>query len=165
MEETEMNSARTVRHHFVLIIPCLVLATLACGPIGPISGGRLGGPVHQGPPPQWQASSEIETIQLESRPDDPHSVNVWFAVDGGVLYVPTSLILGPDDPEEREWVRNTIADPRVRLRIDGTVYPLHAARVEDEEERERVRAVFVGKYDIELDEHANRSWLFRMTAR
>lgn len=160
-----MHTGRTRKPPTALAILWMALAVLACGPIGPIPGGRLGGPVHRGAPPDWQALSEIETIQLESRPDDPHSVNVWFAVDQGVLYVPTSLLRGPDDPEERDWVRNTIADPRVRLRIDGTLYPLHAARVEGGEELERVRAVLARKYDIELDEHANNGWLFRMAAR
>ncbi len=140
-------------------------AALACGPIGPLSGGRLGGTVHADPPADWAAAAEADTVQLETRPDDPYSVNVWCGVLDGRLYVPTSLILGPDDPAEREWVRNVEADPRVRLRIDDDVYELRAVRVEDAGEREAARAMLMQKYEVEADEHSEMAWLYRLEAR
>ena len=56
-------------------LACLALPLVACGPIGPVPGGALRGPVHAGSPPDWGRVAEVETIQLESRPTDPHSVN------------------------------------------------------------------------------------------
>jgi hypothetical protein len=88
-----------------------------------------------------------------------------MGVHGGSLYVPTSLILGADDPTERAWVRNVLDDPNVRLRIDGTVYPLRAVKVEDPNEVATVRAMLLEKYDVEVDEHVEQGWIFRMDPR
>jgi hypothetical protein len=142
------------------------LLGLGCwGPVGPIPGRSLGGPVHSGALPDWSLVDEVETIQLEARPERPYSVNVWCGAHEGALYVPTSLILGPDDPNERDWVRFVAEDPRVRLRIDGVVYELRAVRVEDPGEREAVRARLLAKYERENDDHAQQAWIFRMEPR
>ena len=142
----------------------LLLVSVACGPLGPISGGRLRGPVEP-PPPDWSAAAEADTVQLETRPGDPYSVNVWCGVLDGRLYVPTSLILGPDDPTEREWVRNVTRDPRVRLRVDGTVYELVAVRVEDPAEVLAARTLLLAKYETEPDDHSGKAWIFRLEPR
>jgi hypothetical protein len=81
------------------------------------------------------------------------------------LYVPTSLILGDDEPTERKWVRNVEADPRVRLRVDGTVYELQARRVEDESTLEGVRAALLAKYEAEADDHARQAWIYQLGPR
>ena len=151
----------------MLRIPILLAVALATGCGGPISmvpGGELSGPV-QATPADWAFSNDHETVQLETRPTDPYSVNVWCGAHEGALYVPTSLILGPDDPNERDWVRFVAEDPRVRLRIDGVVYELRAVRVEDPGEREAVRARLLAKYERENDDHAQQAWIFRMEPR
>lgn len=148
-----------------LLAPLLAVGVLvACGPLGPISGGRLRGSV-EAPPADWSAAHAAETVQLESHPDDPYSVNVWCGALDGRLYVPTSLILGPDDPSEREWVRNAMDDPRVRLRVDGVVYELVAVRVDDPAEIEAARAMLLAKYETEPDEHSGKAWIFRLEPR
>ena len=83
----------------------------------------------------------------------------------GRLYVPTSLILGVDEPSERTWVQNVLADPRVRVRIEGTVYELAARRVEDKVRVETLRRVLMAKYAVEDDDHARRAWIFELVAR
>lgn len=143
------------------LLPLLVVAS-GCGPLGPIPGGALRGPVHEGPLPAWNTVADVEQIQLETRPGDPYSVNTWCGVHAGRLYVPTSLIRGADDPMEREWVRNVLEDARVRARIDGVVYPLLAVRVEDEQELAAARAALLQKYDVEPDEHVAKGWIFRL---
>jgi hypothetical protein len=106
-----------------------------------------------------------ERGQLETGPDDPCSVNTWIGSHDGRLYVPTSLILGADEPLEREWVRNVEADPRVRVRIDGTVYELLAVRVEDAATLEAVRATLLTKYEEEADDHARNAWIYELARR
>jgi len=142
----------------------LAIFALACGPIGPIPGGRLSGPVENAPA-DWGFASDVGTIQLETRPDDPHSVNTWCGVVDGALYVPTSLIRGTDEPSEREWVANALADPRVRIRVGDSVYQARAVRVDDPTEREAARAALIAKYDVEPDPHSEAAWVFRMEAR
>lgn len=147
------------------LLVLLASASFACGPIGPVAGGRLRGTPHQGNLPSWEFVADVETVQIETRPDDPYSVNTWIGSYQGGLYVPTSLILGADEPSEREWVRNVEADPRVRLRIDGTVYELQALRVEDEATVEGVRAALLAKYEEEADDHARNAWIYELRPR
>lgn len=138
---------------------------LGCGPLGPIPGGRLRGTVVEPPPSEWSQVASVRTAQLETRPEDPHSINIWTGVVDGQLYVTSSLIRGPDDPTERDWVRHVLADPRVRVRVDGRVYELNAVRVEDSALVERVRAAMIEKYDVEPDAHSSAAWVFRLVPR
>lgn len=41
----------------------------------------------------------------------PHTIEIWFAVDRGVVY----LLAG--GRESSDWVRNLMADPAVRFRV------------------------------------------------
>lgn len=136
------------------------------GPLGPMAGGELSGDIHSGATPDWAAvTANIENAQLETNPADPHSINIWAASLDGKLYVPTSLILGPDDPNERTWVNNVLADPNVRLRMDGTVYELRARRVEDDALAARVKTHIMAKYAEDEDEHSAAAWVFELVAR
>lgn len=45
-----------------------------------------------------------------------------------------------DPAEERRWHAHVAADPRVRLRIEGRVYPLAAVQVTDPHELEGLDA-------------------------
>jgi hypothetical protein len=134
----------------VAIALTTVLLALGCGPIGPFSGGRLSGDEGRWPS-DWNEMAEVAQIQLESGPDDPHSVNLWFAVLEHEPFVATSLLSGVDDPEDREWVRNIADDARVRVRIEGFVYAAELEHVDDPELARRVFRVFLEKYP-HLDE-------------
>jgi hypothetical protein len=147
-----------------LFVSLLLGFGVACGPLGPIPGGALRGPVHSGPVADWSFADATETIQLEARPSSPYSVNVWCGAVDGKLYVPTSLILGPDDPNERSWVRYVADDPNVRLRIDDTLYELRATRVEGDE-LEAARTHLLAKYEEDIDAHSTKAWIFRMDPR
>jgi len=150
-----------------LLVSIVALGVLGCGPIGPLPGGRLSGEV--GPPDasDWSAVAQEQTLHLETRPEDPHSVNTWFVVLGPRLYVPTSMIRGPKDPAERDWVANVQADPNVRLRIDGIVYERTAKRVEAGAEYDDARAALEKKYkrDPEDRDPERVIWIFRMDPR
>ena len=150
--------------HATSLALLLSAACLACGPLGPFPGGRLRGE-RAATPDSWSLADDVTTVQLETRPDDPYSINVWIGVYQGSLYVPTSLIFGPDNPEERSWVRNLNDDPRVRLRIDDEVYSLRAVRVSDPDELAGARARLLAKCDVEADEHARSGWIFRLDPR
>jgi F420H(2)-dependent quinone reductase len=98
----------------------------ACGPFLLLPGGKLDGDVKP-PPASFAFASGAGTIQLETRPADPYSVNVAGAVVGDGLYV------SGGDTKTR-WVENIEADPLVRARVDGSVYELRARRVTDDAE-------------------------------
>ena len=62
--------------------------------------------------------------EIETDPSDPYSVTVAYTVVDGQLYVNAG-------GAEKRWAKNTVANPNVRLRIDGKIYDLQAIRVED----------------------------------
>jgi len=160
-----------MRTPFRTALPVLVLALatgVACGgPLGPLSGGRLSGDPGPGVVTDWSFAEGIETAQLETRPADPYSVNIWFAAQGDRLYVPSSMILGPKVPTERSWVAHVQADPAVRIRLDGTVYGRTAVRVEDADEFEAARAALEAKYEIAPEDRdpEREVWIYRLEPR
>ena len=156
-------SARGSR--FGLVV--LLMIAFGCGPLGPFSGGRLSGDPGSAEVSDWSAWSDEETLQVETRPDDPHSVNTWFVAIGPALYVPTSMILGPDKPEERGWVANVKADPRVRIRVGGLVYERRAVRLGEGAEYDAALSALDAKYEQGPDDRdAGREvWIYRMDPR
>lgn len=93
----------------------------ACGgPFFVIPGGRLSGEEVTEPVGDWSFVDD-QFIDLETRPDDPYSVELNYFVRDGKLYI--------DPAEGRRWLEYIRADPRVRVRFGGKVYPLEAVLV------------------------------------
>jgi len=106
----------------------LALALAACGgPFLVFPGGALRGTVASGTPADWSFVDDV-FIDLETRPDDPYSVELNYSVKDGRLYV--------DPAEGRRWLEHIRRDPRVRVRFDDTIYELRAVRVTDPAELE-----------------------------
>ena len=82
---------------------------LGCGPIVMVPGGALSGSV-QPVPSDWSFSDAIETIQLETRPSDPYSVNLWGIGIGENFYVAA-------ESSESRWASNIIRTPRCRSQV------------------------------------------------
>jgi hypothetical protein len=115
----------------------------------------------------WSFASDVETAQLETQPDDPHSVNTWVAAIGSRLYIPTSMILGPKQPTERSWVGHVADNEDVRIRLGGRVFERRAVRVLDPDEFRSARAALEAKYGITQDERdpEREVWIFRLESR
>ncbi len=145
----------------------LALLLGACGPLGPLSGGALRGALTTSPVPDWSFTAEHDTVQLETHPDDPYSVNTWCVGVADRLYVPTSMIRGPMSPAEREWVKYATADPRVRIRIGDALYEREAVRVTDAVEYGAARAALASKYELGPDDldPGREIWIFRLDPR
>ena len=149
------------------VLALAVFLLVGCGPIGPIPGGALSGTSGPGDVKDWSFADDVENAQLETRPEDPHSVNCWFAAVGENLYVPTSMILGPKEPELRSWVAHVAAAPRVRIRLGKTVFDRIAMRVEEGPEFDAARRALEARYDIAVaDRDPERViWIYRLAAR
>ena len=134
------------------LVTAALLVVAGCGePLYTIPGGELAGPEGEAPL-QWHQVPD--TIQLETRPGDPYSINIWGVAAGDDLYVATG-------PEGANWTPHIEADPSVRVRLDAEVYPLRAALVDDAEEQARVTTVFEEKYGAGADWVAT-SMMFRL---
>ena len=120
-----------------LAFAACALALAGCGePIGPFAGGALSG---QSAPAPAVWDEVPDAVQLEVRPADPYSVNVWAAGIGPALYV-------AGDPEGKNWISYIRADGKVRVRLGEAVYSLAAIEVEDADERARVLDAYIAKY-------------------
>lgn len=98
----------------------LLAAQVGCGgPMLAIPGGALAGDV--APVPASWSGFESGVLELETRPEDPYSVQINYVVRDGRLYV--------DPAEGRRWLDHLRASPLVRARIGGRVYSLRAVLV------------------------------------
>lgn len=136
----------------------VIVALTGCDPMGPLPGGALAGEVKT-PPDDWAMIEEIETVQLETNPDDPYSVNLWVVSLDSELYIAAG-------GGETRWSKHISIDPKVRLRINHKIYELRASSVDDNEELEEVRRAYVDKYAMESDSaQFNDSRVFRLDQR
>lgn len=146
----------------------LAFVFAGCGPLGPIPGGALDGAVGPSIVTDWSFAEGVENAQLETRPEDPHSVNTWWGSVDGNLYVPTSMILGPKDPTGRSWVAHVSEDDRVRIRLGDQVFERRALRLPyGGFEYEKARRAIEVRYDIAFaDRDPERTvWVYRLDPR
>ena len=113
------------------------LLTACDEPFSKLAGGELSGTTAS-PPALWNDVPAV--VQLEVRPADPYSVNVWCVAVGNDLYVATSA-------EDNEWLGHIRADGAVRVRMGETLYPLRAVEIGAAQGvRARVRDAYSAKY-------------------
>jgi hypothetical protein len=147
----------------MLAIPVLALAftTLLAGcgrPFVLLPGGALEGPTVAAPE-SWAFSDAVSTVQLETRPADPYSVNIWVTAVGESLYVHAGA-------NRSAWVEHLEQDPRVRLRVEGSIYELAASRVDAQEEFDRFSDAYERKYGRRpRNGNVAEAYLFRLRAR
>ena len=137
------------------VLPVLLLAAACTDPFVVIPGGKLQGEI-TAIPEDWGVVPEV--IQLEVRPDNPYSVNIWGLADNGNLYVAT---------QDAKWAPMITADERVRVRIEDSLYELKATRVQDEREIANVVESYARKYNMDPNDGswAETGQVFRLTAR
>ena len=70
----------------------------------------------------------------------PHTIEIWFAMSGGRLY----MLSGNRD--RSDWVRNLQTQPAVRVRLGDQTYPGTARVVVDPAEDALARRLLAAKY-------------------
>lgn len=140
---------------FFLLLGFLPALLLGCGPFLTLPGGSLDGEVASAPD-DWAFTDEISTIQLETNPADPYSVNIWAVGMGDSLYVHAGT-------NRAAWVENLEADPSARVRIEGTIYVVSAARVESQADFDAFAGAYEAKYDRRpSNENVTEAYVFGM---
>ena len=128
------------------------------GPFVLLPGGALEGST-VATPDDWSFTDAVDTVQLETRPADPYSVNIWVIAIGKTLYVHAGA-------NRSKWVENMEADPNVRLRVNDSIYELVASRVDAQEEFDRFSDAYEQKYGRRpRNENVAEAYLFRLAAR
>lgn len=114
-------------------------ALLAAAGCGPVPGGALRG--HVAPPPSgWSTVLEDGRAfcEIESRPEDPHSVQLECFVYEGGLYVQSHRWAFASWWPVTSWAEIWLEHPEVRVRLGDAIYPLAAVHVTDPEQRAAV---------------------------
>ena len=136
----------------------LMLALGCSGPTGLLPGGALTGETRL-VPTDWSFAGDSGTAQLETNPGEPYSVNLAYTVMDGIVYVNAG-------GTETQWVKNMNANPDVRLRVDGAIYPLRAERVSDRAEVEAFAKAWTGQSFFRRDPAKyDEVWIYRLVAR
>ena len=137
----------------------LSLSFAACdGPLVFMAGGELTGTVAD-PPATWRFAEDAGFAQLETRPADPYSINLAYVQLNGVLYVYAGNT-------RTSWVEHIEEDPLVRIRVDGTIYPVQAARVTESDEIAEFAVQWANRSVFQRDpEQFDEVWLYRLEAR
>lgn len=140
-----------------LALIVVALSFAACsGPCVLLPGGELEGRVAPAPE-SWSFTDEVDTIQLETRPDEPYSVNIWVVALDPHLYVHAGA-------NRSEWVEHMEDDPAVRLRVGDAIYELVARRVTEQSEFDRFSDAYEGKYGRRpRNEIVSEAYLFRLS--
>ena len=147
------------RIRFLSTLIATALVAAACsGPFLLFPGGELEGEVAP-VPTDWSFTDEISTIQIETRPSDPYSVNIWATAAGGALYLHAGA-------NRARWVEYLEADPRLRIKVEDRLYELVAIRVSDVEEFAR----FADRYEVKYgnrprNENVSEVYLLRLEGR
>jgi len=121
-----------------------------------IPGGELSGAIKPAPD-VWD--SVPDTIQVEFRPSDPYSINIWGVGIDQDLFIAT----GSDGTT---WSEFLDVDANVRVRTQGDLYLLTAVEVFDEPERSNVVTAYLKKYDVDREEGwVKTGMIFRLDRR
>ncbi len=145
--------------------PALFLALVLTAPVAGcgepfilLPGAALEGstaPIPEG----WSFTDAVKTVQLETLPADPYSVNIWVTAVDQHLYVHAGA-------NRSTWVKNMEADPNVRLRVHDSIYELVASRVDRQEEFDRFGDAYERKYGRRpRNGNVAEAYLFRLKSR
>ena len=150
-----------MRSRSISLLPVLALATWLAGCSGPfllLPGGALEGEVAP-VPDDWGFTDQISTVQIETRPEDPYSVNIWITAAGGALYLHAGA-------NRATWVEHLEADPRLRVRVEDEIFELAATRVTGEDEYATFASAYEAKYGVRpRNENIAEIHLLRLEAR
>jgi hypothetical protein len=142
-----------------LLAALLLAGCVGCtDPLTLLPGSALEGAVAPAPA-DWSFTDAVDTVQLETRPSDPYSVNIWMIGIESAAFVHAGA-------SRAEWVEHIEADPRVRLRVSGSIYELAASRVTAQEEFDRFSDAYERKYGRRpRNENVAEAYLFRLAPR
>ena len=142
-----------------LVSILLIFTVLGCnGPTMLLPGGALDGEARSAPS-DWAFAGDYGTVQLETRPEDPYSVNIAFTVIDGRLYINAG-------GTETRWVKNLTLNPLVRLRMDGALYDLRAERVTGADEIAAFAKAWTSQSLFRRDPTGyDEVWIYRLVSR
>ncbi len=122
----------------------VILVLTACQPRDVRPGLWLDGDVVTQSIDNWEFTTRIEEIFIETRPwyGIAHSTTIWCVALKGDLYI------GSYGQEKKTWEENLVQDPGARLGIDGKLYDVVITPVTDTGLTAKLDLAYNKKYDM-----------------
>ena len=137
---------------------CLLLLSACDGPFMLAAGGVLSGTATQ-VPDRWQLDEDSAVAQLETRPQEPYSINFTYVQLDGRFYVYAG-------DTRTNWVNHIEQNPLVRVRVQDAIYPARAVRVMSDEELAEFATVWANLSMFQRDPmDFEEVWLYRLEER
>lgn len=117
-----------------------VFAAIAClSACGPVPGGTLSG-VSTRAPEDWSEllDGERTLCEIESRPADPHSIQLDCFLHRDQLHVQSHRWAFASWWPVESWAAIWIQEPEVRVRIGQLVFEMEALHISDPVERKTI---------------------------
>ncbi len=145
-------------YRFVFAAVVLTCCSACEGPFLFAPGGALSGTAAE-VPATWTLDEGYGFAELETRPEDPYSINLAYVQLGGRLYIYAGNT-------RTQWVMHIEQNPFVRLRLGEVIYSLRAERVDDDDELAAFAAEWTSRSIFQRDPmQFDEVWLYRLTAR
>ena len=118
---------------------CSAASFAGAAACGPVPGGSLSGTV-SAPPEAWSTLLEDGRAfcEIESRPTDPHSIQLDCFLYEGDLYVQSHRWALESWWPGSSWAAIWIEQPELRVRIGDEIFELEAVRVSEPSQRAQV---------------------------
>ncbi len=112
---------RLVAFVFVFLVGC-----------GPVPGGKLDGKVQPVPSSWAQVIKDTTICEIESRPADPHSIQLECFLHEGGLFVQSHRWVNASWWPGISWALIWQKYPDVKVRIAGALYELRSRKITDQ---------------------------------
>ena len=140
------------------VMACCLTVSACDGPPHFMAGGELSGAVSD-VPVVWQLDEESGLAQLETRPEDPYSINLTYVQMDGRFYIYAG-------DTKTNWVKHIEQTPLVRIRVDDAIYPTRAVRVDDDDEIRAFAGIWANLSAFQRDPlKLEEIWLYYLVAR
>ena len=97
--------------------------------------------------------------QLETRPEDPYSINFTYVQLRGRFYVYAG-------DTRTNWVKHIEQNPLVRVRVQDAIYPALAVRVMSDKELSEFASIWANSSMFQRDPmNFEEVWLYRLEKR
>ena len=103
-------------------------------------------------PPEWASEPFCYVTTTGRRSGEPHTIEIWFALHGGSLYL---LAEGRD---RADWVRNMRADPAVTVKVRDETFPGRARFAHDPNDDSTARRLLAAKYQDWIEGTPMSDW-------
>ena len=160
---------------FVLVVGGVFLAArMSDGPLGGAlaivaAGPFESGELHRGAEPDWSFLRDYSTVEFQLL-DPPRSRTTWIMEHDNRIFIVSGYMNTWYGKIWKHWPAEVEEDPRIILRVDGTLYPRRMVRIMEGDVLrpvlDELARKYVGGAEIPVSEVTSGNiWMFELVPR